>query len=174
MRREKLLKLSSHASCSSARSSTRSKSFSTIRNLRPTYNEHHDFNWLSEQFYAWVWEFIVLFRQQRVKSRIYGESQKRKRLLSDSMAHVVSALSCDREVAGFTPVLGAYAVVPLGKVLYANSPGSVVIGELFWLLASQTRTIKRTKLMQGSPESSPGQCMWSYVSRQTLCYESGG
>ena len=37
----------------------------------------------------------------------------------------------DRKVAGFMPVLGVYDVVPMGKVLYANFPGSLVSGELF-------------------------------------------
>ena len=33
----------------------------------------------------------------------------------------------DREIAGFTPVLGVYAIVPLEMVLYADFPGSVVL-----------------------------------------------
>ena len=44
-------------------------------------------------------------------------------VFSDSMAHVVGALSNDREVADFTPALGVYAVVPVRKALYVNFTG---------------------------------------------------
>ena len=40
-------------------------------------------------------------------------------------------LAVDQDVAGVTPVLGVYTVVPLEKLLHANFPGSVVTGELF-------------------------------------------
>ena len=44
---------------------------------------------------------------------------------------MVGLYASDREVAGFKPVLGVYAVVSFGKILYANFPGSVVAGKFF-------------------------------------------
>ena len=69
---------------------------------------------------------------------------------------MVSAQASDRDVDSFTLVLGVYAVVSLGKVLYANFPGSVVTGEQ--LCQIEVRLVKQSGHLgnAGISESSSG------------------
>ena len=68
----------------------------------------------------------------------------------------------DGEVAGFTPVLGVNTVVPLGKVLYAKFPGSVVTGELFYI---EVRHVQQSgqKVVPGSPKVALGNACCSIL-----------